>query len=400
MSELIIVGASLAGLRFAEAARRAGYDGNLRMVGAEDHLPYDRPPMSKKVLTDPEWSGKLEYKDEDYYRGLEIDLILGSAANSLDPGGRTVTLDNGTRLGYERLVIATGSHARHLPETSHLDGVLTLRTQTDAFRLREAFAQGGEVVVIGSGFIGSEVAAAARARGLNVTIVEALSSPLVRIVEQEIGERLQRIHTDKGTKVLCGVGVDKIIGETKAQAVQLTDGTVLPADFVVCGVGALPATDWLEGSGLEINNGVVANSRLEVGPNLYAVGDVVNWEHELYGSRMRIEHWTNASEQGMAAARNVFGTTNAPYIGIPYFWSDWYDNRIQFVGIPKGQPKVLEGGLDSERFIAAYRDNDRIVGAISLNWPSRIMRYRSLIATSGTWQAALDMVANEETSNV
>ncbi|MEU1599879.1 FAD-dependent oxidoreductase [Streptomyces sp. NPDC005708] len=387
LSNVLVVGSSLAGLRFVESARRHGYDGRLRLVGAENHLPYDRPPMSKAFLTDGRSSpGDLQYKGEKYYDDLDVDLLLGTPAEGLDLAAKEIRLADGSRMTYDRLLIATGSRARWLPGADTLDGVFTLRTVDDAVAIRDALDQAHRVVVIGSGFIGSEVAASARARGLDVTVLEALRQPLVRTVGPVLGERLGKLHEQHGTMLRCAAAVERLEGRGRVEGVRLTDGTVLRADVVVCGVGAVPATDWLADSGLPVDDGVIADATLQVTPDVYAVGDVVRWQHDLYGASMRVEHWTTAADQGAAAAKNLFGPgAPTPYVGVPYFWSDWYDDRIQFVGVPSAESHVVLGSLEDDRFVAAFRDGGRIVGALALNWPTMIMKYRALIARSAPW---------------
>lgn len=381
-----MVGASIAGLRFVESARRQGYDGRIRLVGAEEHLPYDRPPLSKSVLKGEVASESTQFKDHGYFRDLDVDLELGSPAISLDLSSRKVHLANGKQLGYTKMLIATGSQARQLPGVD-LEGLHTLRTLDDAVRIREAMEKNPKVVVIGSGFVGSEVAASARSRGLDVTVVEALSDPLVRILGPELGPRFSRIHRDNGTVVHCQTGVESVEGRDRVEAVRLSDGRVIEADLVICGIGARPSTDWLEGSGLPIKDGILANSHLQVTPEIYAAGDVVRWDHALFGKDIRIEHWTNAAEQGAAAAQNMLGLReSSPYIGVPYFWSDWYNDRVQFAGIPSPDYEIVLGDLNSDRFVAVYREQDRIVGAVSLNWPTMIMKFKALIGRGGTPQ--------------
>jgi NADPH-dependent 2,4-dienoyl-CoA reductase/sulfur reductase-like enzyme len=398
MTHFIVVGASLAGLRSVEAARKAGHDGPITLIGAEAHLPYDRPPLSKKFLdatvsgTAPE---STEFRDEAYFAAeLDVTLRLGAPATSLDTTTREVLLDD-ERIRYDLLVIATGTHARTLPLGAGLAGIHPLRTLDDARAIRAALDAGARTVVIGAGFIGSEIAASAGKRGLDVTILEALPTPLVRAVGPQLGAAIAGLHERNGTRLLCNAAVSSIDGTDSVESVTLADGTVLPADLVVVGVGAQPTTDWLAGSGLTIDNGVVCDETLWTGvAGVYAAGDAARWHNPLFDRLQRLEHWTSAAEQGAAAARNALDPSSAkPYSTVPYFWSDWYDSRIQFVGIPEADEiVVVDGDVDVDRrWIALYRGGDRIVGALTVNGQAEIMKYRGLIARSTSWADALEV---------
>ncbi|WP_236792141.1 NAD(P)/FAD-dependent oxidoreductase [Amycolatopsis sp. GM8] len=404
MNDLVVVGASLAGLRAVEAARAAGFGGRITLIGAEPHLPYDRPPLSKQFL-DEVAAGADEpstvFHDEAHFVDeLGVTLRLGEAATALDPAGRRVILGADT-VPYDAVVIATGAHARTLPAGRGLAGVHALRTVDDAHSVRRAMDTAERVVVIGAGFIGSEVAASARKRGLPVTIVEALATPLVRAVGPELGLAIAQLHAKHGTDLRCGAGVERLLGEEKVTGVRLTDGTELPADLVVVGVGADPATGWLEGAGLTLDNGVVCDEYLCAAPGVYAAGDVARWHNPLFGRLQRLEHWTSAAGQGEAAARNALDPENAkPYLTVPYFWSDWYDSKIQFVGIPDAdETRVVDGDVTADRrWIALYRQGDRIVGALAVNGQADIMKYRRLISERASWQDGLDLAERRRRS--
>ncbi|WP_250285460.1 MULTISPECIES: NAD(P)/FAD-dependent oxidoreductase [unclassified Frankia] len=392
---LVVVGASLAGLRAVEAARRHGHDGPVTLVGAEEHLPYDRPPLSKAYL-EPGEPPAVAYRDESYLREqLGVELLLGLPASALDTEARTVLV--GERpIGYDALVIATGARARQLPAGERLAGVHTLRTLDDALAVRAALDAGARTVVVGAGFIGSEVASGARRRGLPVTIVEALPTPLARAVGTRMGAACSALHQAHGTDLRCGVAVDTLLGNGQVEAVRLADGTVLPADLVVAGVGASPQTDWLAGSGLTIDNGVVCDETLWTGaPGVYAAGDVARWPNPLFPGHMRVEHWTNAAEQGTLAATNALNPDEAkPHESVPYFWSDWYDHRIQFVGVPRAdEVQVVWGSVDEHRFVALYRQGDRLTGAFAVNGIREIMKYRIQIGRRTSWADALAFAA-------
>ncbi|WP_439382040.1 NAD(P)/FAD-dependent oxidoreductase [Amycolatopsis lexingtonensis] len=375
---LVVVGASLAGLRAVEAARRTGYRGRIVLIGAEEHLPYDRPPLSKAFLAAGGPRTVEPFHTEEVLREvLGVELLLGAPAEGLDIGSREVTVA-GTAVRYDALVIATGATARTLP------GARALRTAEDAVAVRDALDGGARTVVIGAGFIGSEVASAARARGLPVTIVEAAAVPLARAVGETAGAALAGLHHEAGTELRLGTEVTGVTGD----GVHLARGEVLPADLVVAGIGAVPATGWLEGSGLvlhERDRGVVCDATLSAGaPGVYAAGDVAHVASPLFGGLLRLEHWTNAAEQGAAAARHALDPAAArPLEAVPYFWSDWYGHRIQFVGTPDADEVVTAGDT------TLYRRGDRLVGALTVDRPREIMKHRRRIAGRAPWAEAL-----------
>lgn len=396
---LVVVGASLAGLRAVEAARNDGHDGQVVLVGAEEHLPYDRPPLSKAYLDAPDVPS-VQFREEQHLReDLGIDLVLGTRAEGLDPDAREIVVADG-RIPYDALVIATGARARTLPRTGHLAGVHTLRTLDDAVAVRAALDAGARTVVIGAGFIGSEVASGARKRGLSATIVEALPTPLARAIGSEMGTALASLHAAHGTDLRCGVAVEALEGTDRVTGVRLADGTVLPADLVVVGIGAVPETGWLEGTGLELDDGVLADETLATAlPDVFVAGDVARWRNPLFDRHMRVEHWTNAAEQGARAARNALAdpADRTPYETVPYFWSDWYDSRIQFVGIPSAdEVRLVSGSVDEQRFVALYRTGDRLTGALTLNRRADVMKYRVQIAKRATWDEALEFAEKRE----
>ncbi|WP_182379435.1 FAD-dependent oxidoreductase [Nocardioides sp. WS12] len=394
---LVVVGASLAGLRAVEAARKTGFDGEIVLIGAEDHLPYDRPPLSKAFLGAAEESGELAevpfFRTEETLRDeLSVDVRLGSPATALDTAARRITV-GGDQIAYDALVIATGAHARLLPGTEGLDGVHPLRTLNDSLAIRDQLEAGARTVVIGAGFIGSELASTARKRGLEATIIEALPTPLVRATGHEMGAAIAALHELNGTSLRCGVGVASIEGDGKVERVVLADGTTIEADLVVVGIGVIPSVGWLEGSGLTIENGIVCDENLWTGvPGVYAAGDVASWINPTMGERQRMENWTAAAEQGAAAARNALDPENAKAYGtVPYFWSDWYDVRIQFVGSPEADEVVLVDGDPGggSRWVALYRRDDRLIGALTVNGQAEIMKYRVQIMKGGSWEDAL-----------
>lgn len=403
---LVVVGASLAGLRAVEAARKAGHTGPITLVGDEVHVPYDRPPLSKAYLDVGEPESTV-FREEAHLRDeLGVELVLGSPATGLDPGhdsgaGQVIVGDR--RIPYDALVVATGARARTLPGVD-LDGVHALRTLDDAVAVRDGLERGARVVVIGAGFIGSEVASGARKRGLDVTVVEALETPLVRACGEAPGRWIAGLHERHGTRLLCGNGVEALHGDTHVEAVELADGTVLEADLVVAGIGALPNVEWLDGSGVVLENGVLCDETLASSvPRVYAAGDVANWVNPVFGRHQRLEHWTSAAEQGAAAARNALNPAEAkPYKTVPYFWSDWYDSRIQFVGTPQADEVLLVDGDPElgDRWVALYRSGDRLVGALTINGQTEIMKYRGKIMKNETWDDALAFAEQRKTARL
>jgi NADPH-dependent 2,4-dienoyl-CoA reductase/sulfur reductase-like enzyme len=331
-------------------------------------------------------------KPEDY-DPLGLDLRLGHRATDLDVQGHEVLLHGGEAVPYDAVIIATGASPRRLPGCPELDGVVELRTLDDAVALRDAFAQQPKVVVVGAGFIGAEVAATARRRGLDVTVLEALPVPLSRGLGDRMGAACAALHLDHGVDLRCGVGVSGFEGDSRVTGVRLSDGAVVPADVVIVGVGVSPATAWLESSGLELNDGVVCDEFCRAAPGVYVAGDVARWTNPLFGESMRVEHWTNAAEQGQAAAENVLagegaGTSFAP---VPFFWSDQYDVKIQFVGRsrPGDDVEVVDGSLEAHRFVALYGRAGRLVGCLGFSRPRLVMQYRRLLAEGASWDEAL-----------
>jgi NADPH-dependent 2,4-dienoyl-CoA reductase/sulfur reductase-like enzyme len=388
-----VVGASLAGLRAVETLRQQGYDGRLVLVGAEPSLPYDRPPLSKQVLA-AEWDpDQILLRPADDYSSLALDTRIGRRATALDIDSRVVVLDDGERISFDGLVIATGCSPRPLPGTPDAAGIHLLRTLDDSLAIRDALEATPRVVVVGAGFIGSEVAATCRMRGLDVTLLEALPVPLGRALGEEVGAACAELHHDHGVDLRVGVAVDGFDGDGRVERVRLSDGSSVDADLVVIGVGVVPETAWLEGSGLVLRDGVVCDaSCFTSAPGVVAAGDVARWHNPLFGTDMRVEHWTNAAEQGVAAARALLAGAGAePFAPVPYFWSDQYDAKIQFVGVcaPDDEVRIVHGSVAERRFVALYGRAGRLVGALALGRPRLLMAYRRLIADRASWADAL-----------
>lgn len=391
---VVVVGASLAGLRAVEEARALGHQGPITLIGAEPHLPYDRPPLSKEFLDVGPTSTTHVLPSAGRLEGdLDVRLHLGTPATSLDLAGKTVTA-GAERIPYDALLVATGVRPRTLPG-EQLEGVHTLRTIDDATAIHAALERRARIVIVGAGFIGAEIASAAARRGLTPTVVEAAPVPLVRAVGETAGAALARLHGRHGVRLRCDVGVKEIIGNRRVQGVRLGDDSILEADLVVVGIGASPSTGWLKGSGLTLDNGVVCDQTLRAAPGVYAAGDVARWMNPLFDRPMRLEHWTNAGEQAARAMANLLAPSSAtPYAHVPYFWSDWYGRRIQFAGIPAGEPTVVSGNWDEDAFVALFRSADRLAGVLTLDRRGDIMKYRALIGRRATWEAALELAAS------
>ncbi len=387
MRTIAIAGMSLAGLRAAETLRRDGFDGRIVAIGAEPHLPYDRPPLSKELLRG-EWEPEQLALRKQGVDDLELDWRLDARAVALDARERAVMLHDGERVAFDGLVIATGSTPRRMP--TDLAGVFTLRTLDDALAIRELLAANPKVVVIGAGFIGAEVAAACRARGLDTTVLEMLPQPMSRGLGPELGEVIAAVHRDHGVDMRTNVAVDGFVGANgEVRAVRLADGSTVDADVVVVGVGVVPETQWLEGSGLTIDDGVVCDASCCAAPNIVAAGDVARWPNLLFdGAPMRLEHWTNASEQAVAAARRLLGD-ESPFAPVPFVWSDQYDRKIQTVGVLSGEYEIMHGSLAERQFVALFKRDDRLVGALGFNRARFVMQYRKLIAERASWDEAL-----------
>ncbi|GLY34439.1 pyridine nucleotide-disulfide oxidoreductase [Amycolatopsis sp. NBRC 101858] len=358
MKRIAVVGASLAGVRAAQELRAQGYDGGIVLIGEEQHLPYDRPPLSKAFLAGTASPASLELLDAGDLASLALDFRLGVRATALEPGNRRVLLSDGGSVHADGVVIATGGRARTLPgfEAAH-----TLRTLDDALALRSALVPGVRVAIVGAGFIGAEVASTCRSLGLDVTVLEALPAPLAPVLGPELAAVCARLHADHGTDLRCGVSVT----DMSEAGVHLAGGSLVPADVVVTGVGMTPATDWLAGSGLKVGNGVHADAGLVTElPQVVAVGDVAR-----YGGR-RHEHWTNASEQAPVAVANLLaGQTARTYAPSGYVWSDQYAGTLQLAGHPRPDDtlSVVDGDLSSSSFAAVWQRDGATVGVFALN---------------------------------
>jgi 3-phenylpropionate/trans-cinnamate dioxygenase ferredoxin reductase component len=365
----VIVGASLAGAKAAETLREEGFDGRVVLVGAEDERPYERPPLSKDYLRGEVGREKVYVHDEGFYPEHEIELALGRSAVSLDTGRQELALDDGERLRYDRLLLTTGAEPRRLSiPGADLDGVLYLRSLRDSDTLRARLDRGGTVVVVGAGWIGAEVAASARQRGLEVTVVEPASVPLERAVGAEVGAIYRDIHADHGVRMLMGTGVEAFEGSQAVERVRTRDGRELDCDFVVVGVGVQPRTELARQAGLAVDNGILVDEQLQTSvPGVFAAGDAANAHHPFYGERIRVEHWANALNQGPAAARSLLGGS-AAYERLPYFFSDQYDIGMEYTGFARRRDRVVFRGEPATReFVAFWMVEDRVVAGMNVN---------------------------------
>ena len=385
MRRILVVGASAAGLAAAETLRREGHDGTITVVGDEPHPPYDRPPLSKQILAAQWEPERLTLRTSDQLAPLELDLRLGVTATGLDLAGRRVQLADGDELPYDGLILATGVRPRRLPG----QGAHVLRTVEQALALRDRLGPGRRLAVVGAGFLGAEAAAVAGGLGTKVTLLEPAPVPLAHAIGDRVGRVLSQAHREHGVDLRTGVTVAAVTDG----GVRLADGELVEADEVLVAIGSIPNTEWLLGSGLNVSDGVVCDQFCAAAPDVYAAGDVARWDNPLFGVSMRIEHRTNAAEQGMAVARNLMHPeAPRPFAPVPYFWSDQYDMKIQAYGYLRGHDEVaiVDGDLDERRFVAAYRTGDRLAGALAVGMSPKALRaWRQSIAAGATWNEAV-----------
>jgi NADPH-dependent 2,4-dienoyl-CoA reductase/sulfur reductase-like enzyme len=377
---VVIVGGGLAAARTAEQLRRSQYTGRITIVSDEAHLPYDRPPLSKEVLRKE--VDDVALKPREWYDEKDITLRLGSAATRLDTAAQTVTLDDGTVLGYDELVIATGLVPRRIPAFPDLDGIRVLRSFDESMALREHASACQRAVVVGAGFIGCEVAASLRSLGVDVVLVEPQPTPLAAVLGERIGELVARLHRDEGVDVRLGVGVAEVRGEGHVDTVVLTDGTELAADVVVVGIGSHPATGWLQGSGVEVDNGVICDEAGRTSaPHVWSLGDVASWR-DATGHQARVEHWSNVADQARVVVPAMLGQDAPAGVVVPYFWSDQYDVKIQCLGEPEATDVVHLVEDDGRKFLAYYERDGVLVGVVGAGMPGKVMKVRGKIAAA------------------
>jgi 3-phenylpropionate/trans-cinnamate dioxygenase ferredoxin reductase subunit len=362
--KIVIIGGGLAGAKAAEALRARGFGGQVTIVGEEAHLPYERPPLSKGYLTGKSGLDSAFPHDADWYAKHEVDLRLGVAATAIDRAGHQVILADGTGLGYGKLLLATGASPRRLPGA---DGVRYLRTIEDSDQIRDVLATGTRLVVIGAGWIGLEVAAAARLAGLEVTVLESLELPLLRVLGPEMARVFADLHTAHGVDLRLGVAVEQV----RADGAVLADGTRVDADAVVAGIGAAPNAALAERAGLEVSDGIVTSAALATSdPDVFAAGDVARAYHPLLRRHLRVEHWANALKQPATAAAAMLGE-RASYEDLPYFYTDQYDLGMEYVGYaePGGYDRVVVRGTPAPdgEFIAFWLSGGRVVAGMNVN---------------------------------
>ena len=374
----MIVGGGLAAARTAEQLRRADYTGAITIVSDENHLPYDRPPLSKEVLRAE--TDDVTLKPAEFYADNDIAVLLGNGARSVDTVAKSLTLADGTTLGYDELVIATGLVPKRIPSFPDLPGIHVLRSLDESRALRSEAREADRAVVVGAGFIGCEVAASLRTLDVNVTLVEPQPAPLASVLGEQIGGLITRLHQAEGIDVRCGVGVAEVSGDDRVRKVTITDGSELDADLVIVGIGSKPATDWLEDSGITIDNGVVCD---EVGrttaPRVWAIGDVASWLDVVAG-QVRVEHWSNVADQARAMVPAMLGHEASAAVTVPYFWSDQYDVKIQCLGEPEATDTVHIVEDDGRKFLAYYERDGVVVGVVGGGMPGKVMKTRAKIA--------------------
>jgi 3-phenylpropionate/trans-cinnamate dioxygenase ferredoxin reductase component len=365
----VIVGASLTGAKAAEELRAEGFDGRVVLVGAEAERPYERPPLSKEYLRGEAGREKVYVHEEGFYAERDIELRLGRTAVSLDASASELALDDGAGLRYDRLLLATGAEPRRLRiPGGELDGVLYLRSVEDSDALRGRLTAGSSVVVVGAGWIGCEVAASARQRGADVTVIEPASVPLERVLGTEVGAIYRDIHGDHGVRMLTETGVAAFEGETAVERVRTSDGRTLDCDLVVVGVGVQPRAGLAAEAGIAVENGILVDEHLQTGiQGVFAAGDVANARHPFYEDRVRVEHWANALHQGPVAARAMLGRDDV-YDRLPYFFSDQYDVGMEYAGLARSWDRVVFRGDPAAReFIAFWLLDDRVVAGMNVN---------------------------------
>ena len=386
---VLVVGASAAGLATAEALRRNGHRGRLTLLDAEPHLPYDRPPLSKQLLSGEWTSERVVLRDQEMLDSLDAEFLLGEAAASLDTDSRTITTENGREVTADAIVLATGVRPRHLPAAAGAEGqeaaagVHVLRTLDDAHRLKEALAATSKLVVVGNGVLGCEIAATARKLGVEVALVGAADAPMAPQLGTLGSRLLAELHRKHGVRLLGGRRVAAVQYEGgRVTGVELTSGEVLPADTVVVAIGSDPLTGWLTGSGLELDDGIVCDAFCRAADGIWAVGDVARWHHTGLGEPVRLENRTNATEQAMAVARDVLGE-GEPYTPVPYFWTDQYDVRVQVYGVIPGsaQLEVTDGDPADGRFVAVAYEDGRMVGVLGWAMPKQTRLRRQELMT-------------------
>lgn len=382
MTRTVVIGAGHAGGQVVASLRQEGYEGEIVLIGEEPQLPYQRPPLSKAYLSGEQPLDRILIRPEKFYADKNIDLRLGVRVENIDREARTITLSDGETLEWTHLVIATGSHVRRLPLPGvELPGVHYLRTIADVDAIREEMAPGKRLVVIGGGYIGLEVAAVAVRAGLDVTVLEMESRILQRVTTPAMSEYYHGVHTREGVKILTDAAASEITGAQRVEAVKCRDGSEIPADVVIIGVGILPTTDLAEAAGLEVDNGILVDDHCRTSdPAIYAIGDCTNHPSALLDRRLRLESVPNAMDQGRVAAANICGKDKT-YDAVPWFWSDQYDLKLQMVGFSTdADSEVLRGDPESGTFARFYLKDGVVVAVDAVNSPREFMAAKQLVA--------------------
>lgn len=386
MRRVAVVGGSLAAVHAAEALREEGFEGEITLVSAEEHLPYDRPPLSKEALSSGVDIEKLHLRSPQWYEDNAVTTRLGAAARELDIAGRTLRLADGTDLAYDGLVLATGSRARRLPAVEGVPGAYVVRNLADAQELREKLEPGKHLLLVGAGFISLEIAATARQMGVEVSVIDVGRAPLARALGDDVGAWFRELHTRNGVDVVCTCSVERFVPTPGGVRAELSTGGAVHADVVAAGIGAVPNVEWLEGSGLSVANGVLTAADLSTGvPGIVAAGDIARWYNPLFDEEMRVEHWTNAVEQGRHAARTLLGANEA-FSSVPYFWSDHYSAKMRFVGRGVAATDVVVEEATETRLTAVYGRDGLVRGAVCVNAPRQLVKYRTAIHDQVPWQ--------------
>ncbi|BCW84001.1 pyridine nucleotide-disulfide oxidoreductase [Arthrobacter sp. NicSoilE8] len=395
-AKVVIVGASAGGVSAAEALRARGHAGPIELIGAEKHAPYDRPPLSKQLLKGELLASAVALRASTHLRDLDVAVRFGVSATALNTRTQIVTLADGTHTDYERLIIATGVSARQLPTWNSIGGVHTLRTLDEALALQAAIQEAKRVVVVGGGFLGTEIAAVASTVGVDVVLAGKASTLLESSLGATIGEQVAGLHTSRGVHVITGPAA--IVHQLRVHGGQVTgveflSGEFVQADLVILAIGSEPAVDWLRSSSLSLADGVECRSDCSAGEGIYAVGDVARWHNPLFNVSMRIEHRTNATDQAIHVAERILGGDTSAYAPVPYFWSDQFEVKIQAHGYLRGhdEVKVIEGNLDKGRMIAIYRTGGTLTGVVAVGAAKALRQWRGHVATKMDWHDAVSL---------